>query len=249
MNKILLYLLLLATPLLYAIPVQDTTSVEVVNTITPITNIDTTYVERKFEDNFKNRYTDEDFVYEPKNEAQSSWDRFWEAIAEFFSSNQHASNESSGVGIGKIILYILAGAVVIFAVYMIVRAIIDKESKWIFGKSKKSINNIQDITEQSLHKIDFKKQISKTKNSEDYRAAIRYYYLWLLQRLSDREIIDWHPDKTNSDYSYEIKDSNLKKEFDYLSYVYDYSWYGEFTIEKVAFEKAEKRFNQTLNTL
>ena len=47
----------------------------------------------------------------------------------------------------------------------------------------------------------------------------------------------------------EIPSSNLKKEFDYLSYVYDYSWYGEFTIDKVAFEKAEMRFNKTLNTL
>ena len=133
--------------------------------------------------------------------------------------------------------------------YLIIKIIVNKEGSFrIFGRSARNIT-VNEVFEEDIHHMDFGQLIAGTKHKEDYRLAIRYYYLWLLKKLAAREIIDWHPDKTNTDYVYEIKDGALRKDFEYLSYVYDYSWYGEFTVDATAFGKAEKAFIKTINTL
>ncbi|AXG74951.1 DUF4129 domain-containing protein [Flavobacterium arcticum] len=248
MNKIAIYLLLLATPILYANPVVQTTVGTEVIAVTPVTDTTFVYAQREFKENFRDNYTDDDFQYETKTQAKNAWDRFWEAVWNFLRDLFGGGNKSEGSGIGSFLTYLVAGAVVIFAVYMIVRAILDKESVWIFGKSRKKIA-IQDIDGEDIHQMDFPILIEETVQQGNYRLAIRYYYLWLLKELSEREIIQWHYDKTNSDYAYEIKKESLKKQFEYLSYVYDYSWYGEFPINESAFTKVRMAFRETLNTL
>ena len=138
---------------------------------------------------------------------------------------------------------------VLFVVYLIVKAIINKEGGWIFGKSSKKKIKIAEFQEEDIHNIDFKTIIEKSKSANNYRLSIRYYYLWLLKRMSDSHIIEWDIEKTNSDYLYEIQRNSLKEEFQYLSYIYDYSWYGEFTIDEALFQKAEKAFIKTINSV
>ena len=79
--------------------------------------------------------------------------------------------------------------------------------------------------------------------------AIRYYYLWTLKKLSERNIIEWHVDKTNTDYLYEIQSKELKDNFQYLSYLYNYIWYGEFEMNDITFNQAQKAFEKTLQSL
>ena len=38
----------------------------------------------------------------------------------------------------------------------------------------------------------------------------------------------------------------LKKEFQFLSYVYEYSWYGEFELSKTDFERTETTFQKLI---
>ena len=83
----------------------------------------------------------------------------------------------------------------------------------------------------------------------NYRLAIRYYYLWLLKTLSQEDLIAYDVEKTNSDYYREIKNKHTKKEFSYASYLYNHIWYGEFDIDETQFEKAKKAFTQLLRTL
>ncbi|MHA3788714.1 DUF4129 domain-containing protein [Flavobacterium hauense] len=255
-NKLLLYLLLSGSPLyVHAQDEQDTTEyldslagTPAEDTIVPVIQYGApVYKERKLAKDFKEKYKDEEFVYEKKPQAKTLWDRFWEAVREFlnwlFSSNR--KEESTA---GLVVKRILAVLIILFLIYMIVRAILNKEGMWIFGRSRKKIA-AQDSTEEDIHQMDFRKLTAETKQAGNYRLAVRYYFLWLLKRMSDREIIDWHWDKTNSDYLYEIKNPDLKKDFEYLTYVYDYSWYGDFPLDEKAFAKAEKTFQKTLNTL
>lgn len=60
--------------------------------------------------------------------------------------------------------------------------------------------------------------------------------------------IKWDIEKTNTDYFYELKNQAHKDEFGYLSYVYNYIWYGEFEIDENTFVKAEQRFKKALKT-
>ena len=128
------------------------------------------------------------------------------------------------------------------------KAIINKEGHWIFGKSSdKSIIPITDI-ENNIFETNFITLIKNAENNNNHRLAIRYYYLWLLKTLSEAEIIEYDVEKTNSDYYLEIENKDTKEEFSYTSYLYYYIWYGEFDIDNAQYEKAKKAFTQFIKT-
>jgi len=80
--------------------------------------------------------------------------------------------------------------------------------------------------------------------------ATRYYYLSLLKRLSQKGLITYDKDKTNTEYKFELQDKQMRKKFSYLAYVYDYVWYGEFPVDESKFSTIEtnyKTFLQTIN--
>lgn len=208
------------------------------------------YTDRKFNPGFKKNYTGNDFDYEPKPEADNWLTKVFAWIRKILrmlfgsGSNAQGTTSSAGAWLYKS-LWIL---IILVVVYFIARAVLQKDGIWIFGRTDKKIT-VADVEAGNIHEMDFASLIEKTKSEENYRLALRYYYLWLLKKLSAREIIAWNWDKTNTDYYYEIKNTALRDDFKYLSYVYDHSWYGDFDINEKAFAKAEKAFKKTLNTL
>mgnify|MGYP006345696131 FL=1 len=197
---------------------------------------------RKFE-NLKEKYSDSDFNYveKPTKVDRTAWDRFWDAVGRFFSNLFDFGDGTKALSGVEILMKIIAILIILFVVYLIVKIIINKEGGWIFGKSAKKIT-VSEITEEDIHSLDFNTIITKAKNEKNYRLATRYYYLWLLKSFSDRNIIEWDIEKTNGDYINEISNAELKSEFQFLSYVYEYSWYGEFDLTQTDFEKTETAF-------
>ena len=144
---------------------------------------------------------------------------------------------------------IIAVILIVIVIFLIIKAILNKEGTWIFG-SKSDRNLIRyDEIEKNLHLVDFEKLIKDSIKSGGHRLSIRYYYLFLLKKMSEKQIIEWDVEKTNSDYTYEIKSPELKANFEYLSYLYNYMWYGEFDLTLEDFEKAKKAFETTLNSV
>lgn len=204
---------------------------------------------KTFRENFQKDYATEEFVYEtiaPKE--TTKWDNFKAWVLHWLDRIFSFGGEGNATAF-EIILKTLALLIVLFVVYLIVKAILNKEGGWIFGKSSKKKIKVAEFQEEDIHNIDFKAIIEKSKSANNYRLSIRYYYLWLLKRMSDSNIIEWDIEKTNSDYLYEIQRAGLKEDFQYLSYIYDYSWYGEFTIDETLFQKAEKAFIKTINSV
>jgi hypothetical protein len=204
---------------------------------------------RHFDPSFKAKYKDKSFIYEFKTPERNAWDRFKEAVAEFFNDLFGLAGNSISSSTVAFILKILAGLIILFVIYLIVKAIMNKEGKWIFGRnSDKKIIDYSEI-EQNIHTVNFEKLISEALVKGENRLVIRYYYLWLLKKMSDKSIIEWDIEKTNSDYSYEIKNEKLKEDFNYLSYLYNYIWYGEFELTEDTFNKTKKSFETTFQTL
>lgn len=197
---------------------------------------------RKFE-NLKEKYSDSDFNYveKPTKVDRTAWDRFWDAVGRFFSNLFDFGDGTKALSGVEILMKVISILIILFVVYLIVKIIINKEGGWIFGKSAKKIT-VSEITEEDIHSLDFNTIITKAKNEKNYRLATRYYYLWLLKSFSDRNIIEWDIEKTNGDYINEISNAELKSEFQFLSYVYEYSWYGEFDLTQTDFEKTETAF-------
>ena len=155
----------------------------------------------------------------------------------------------ASVDIVVTILKFLAMLIILFVIYLIVKSILNKEGQWIFGKnSDKKIINYAEI-EKNLQLVDFEKLIKNTLESNEKRLAIRYYYLWLLKKMAEKEIIEWDAEKTNSDYLNEIQNPYQKDNFAYLSYLYNYIWYGEFELDENTFDRAIATFEKTIQTI
>lgn len=199
--------------------------------------------------NFKKKYSDPAFIYEFKTPEKNAWDRFKEWLANFFKNIFSFTDSKSAVNFVDIVIRTIAILIVVAVIYMIVKAIMNKEGQWIFGKnSDRKIINYDEI-EKNLHLVDFEKLIQKSLESKENRLTIRYYYLWLLKKLSEKQIIEWDVEKTNSDYIYEIKDEALKEDFAYLSYLYNNIWYGEFELDETTFTKAKTAFEKSIKKI
>lgn len=211
--------------------------------------IDEDTIDKKtFQKNFKKEYTDSDFVYEQKTPEKNWWDHFKEWLAGIFREIFSFKDPQASLNFVVLLLKVLAALIVIFVIYLIVKALIGKEGHWIFSKeAKQKVVHYSDI-EKNIHLLDFEKLIKESIEAGEKRIAIRYYYLWLLKVMAKNHYIEWDIEKTNTDYLYEIKNPAHKEEFTYLSYLYNYIWYGEFEIDETAFIKAENQFKKSLKT-
>lgn len=205
----------------------------------------------KYQHNLKEEYNSENFNYgiETKEAIGNTlWERFKNWIASVLRSifsGLDPTATSNGITIFFRILFI---AIIIFAIYMIAKLLLKKEGQWIFAKSSKKVIRHEDI-EKNLEAVDFENLIQNTIKQGNKRLAIRYYYLWLLKKLSQKSYINWHPEKTNSDYYYEIQNASVKNKFDYASYLYTYIWYGEFEVTDTIFSEAKNTFDTTISSI
>lgn len=203
-----------------------------------------------FEEGFQQKYKDNKyFVYESVVKDEGSWARFKQRLVRLyerlfgFRTSEEANDALDWT------INILSVLLIVFVIYLIVKAILNDEGSWAFGRSSDKKIIQYDQIEQNIHTVDFERLIHESEKNAEQRLTIRYYYLWLLKLLSEKEIIEWDIEKTNSDYQNEIQDTTLKSNFSYLSYLYDYIWYGEFDIDQPTFDKAKAAFDTTIQKL
>ena len=239
-------LLFIAWLAVSSVQAQDSLAYEAPSVVSqPEKPVDTIAGERRFSEGFQNKYRTSEFNYKPEAKEATWWDRFKLWLARLLQRLFQLGGPQS-INAVVWIMRVLAVLVVIFVIYLIVRAIMNKEGQWIFGKSAGKKLITADEIERNIEAADFSKLIRETLASGDKRLAVRYYYLWVLQQFSKRGIIKWDIEKTNSDYLYEIKSEADKKEFAYLSYLFNYIWYGDFEVDEPTFDKAISAFENTI---
>ncbi len=204
--------------------------------------IDTSSIEKRHFDNLKETYTGEDFIYERNVESSGWWTRFKQWLNDWFRDIFKLKSQGQSSNITDIAIKVAGVIIFILVIYFIFKAVMNDEGSWVFGKSSdKNIIPVKDI-EANIQATDFKSLIATAENENNYRLAIRYYYLWLLKGLTNSEIIEYDVEKTNSDYQNEIVIDDIKNKFSYTSYLYNYIWYGEFDVDESQFNKAKNAF-------
>jgi len=129
------------------------------------------------------------------------------------------------------LIFLLVGAL-LFVIFNNVQ--IDKKINTEVEVDEEEIEDIEDV--------DVSQKFSEALANGDYRSAIRWRFLNVLQILSLKKIILWKPDKTNRDYNREITDIELKNKFRQLALYYENVWYGDMTIDQDLFKTLDPHF-------
>ena len=80
----------------------------------------------------------------------------------------------------------------------------------LFGRRRKTPLDYE-VAEETIYGIDFDHEISTAVGRHDWRQAVRYAYLQTLRTLADRQLIDWQPHKTPTQYVYEYRSDEFRQ--------------------------------------
>lgn len=203
--------------------------------------------QRHFEKDIAERYTGNQYNYDSlEGEADNLILR---GIQWFFDKIGNVFNIEFSPAMYLLIEKIVYALLIAFAIYILVKLLVGKEASSFFSKKSRTAAPLQ-YREEHIENIDLDSYIKSALKEKNYRLAIRYMYLKSLKLLSAQNLIDWHFEKTNTDYVNEIENSSLKDNFKEISYWYDHIWYGEFAVDEKGFETAQKdfeRLNQKLD--
>lgn len=244
-----LHIILLCIGISFNSHAEVNTNTIVFQNISDSLQVDHSNITPRYFENLQDKYVGEDFIYERNVENSGWWSRFKQWLSDFFKRLFNLTDEGQASNATDIAIKTAGVILFLLVIYFIFRAVVNKEGTWVFGKSSdKSIIPITDI-ENNIHATNFKALISEAEANNNYRLAIRYYYLWLLKQLTQEELIEYDVEKTNSDYQNEITSKAIKEEFSYTSYLYNYIWYGEFDVNQEQFSKAKHAFINFLDTI
>ncbi|WP_299110480.1 hypothetical protein [uncultured Winogradskyella sp.] len=204
-------------------------------------NLDVTY----FKDGFKDNYSGSDFNYSINdtggiNLIQRVLRKFFNWLGDIFGFDIDWIDYQT-------LEYIVYGLLGVIVLYLLIKFLLENPVSSVFKTETAAIEGFSYV-EENIEQIDFENLISKALKEQNYRLATRYLYLKSLKSLANKQVIEWHYEKTNSDYLNEIKDRQLKTLFKRVSYIYDYVWYGEFPIDEESFNKNKVDFNQLIKT-
>jgi hypothetical protein len=167
-----------------------------------------------------------------KNWLGRLWDDFWQWLV-----GDYDPGSFLGIVI-RILPYLLIASVIIFLVWLFIK--LNPGSRILGGQKSAQVFFTEE--EEIIKTKNIKELIEKAVQNNDYRLAVRYYYLLVLQSLSEKQLIDYEFDKTNSDYIKELKKTDLSQGFQKATTLYDYIWYGNFDVTQENFNKAQHTF-------
>ncbi len=127
--------------------------------------------------------------------------------------------------------------------FILVKFFLNVNARAISYAKKNQATMAMSEEEHIIKNENIQKLIQEALANDNYRLAVRYYYLFILQIMTEKELIDWQIQKTNEDYLKELKQERLQHPFKDITRLYDYIWYGEFPMDHEKYQKAESSFS------
>lgn len=162
------------------------------------------------------------------------WYRFWDWLLPDYAGSPFWSFIVSALP------YLIIAGIIVFIIWLFYR--LNPGAKIL--KSQEAPDVFFTEEEEIIKTKDIQKLIQKALENQDYRLAVRYSYLLILKRLSNAHIIEYEFDKTNSDYIAEITSENINQQFKKVTTLYDYIWYGSFSVTQADYQIAQNTFNR-----
>ena len=184
-----------------------------------------------------------EFDYTEEVQQEKWWTKFkryvshrWSELMEYLFVNYQPG--SVVLFLLEMIPYLIIAGMLAFFIWLFIRL----NPGGAFLSEPQSGQVFMNEEEEIVQSKDIKKLIKDAVSREEYRLAIRYYYLLILQQLSEKGIIEYQFPKTNEEYSAEIQHEPVKEQFRQITRIYDFIWYGSFDVTTENFRRAERDF-------
>lgn len=136
--------------------------------------------------------------------------------------------------------YLLLGLLLSLILYLFTKI---NPGNYLFGAPAEAEVHF-DEEEKIIRNRDIKKLIEKAVAKENYRLAVRYHFLYVLQQLSRQDLVIYDSAKTDEEYVNEINDPALKAQFKGVNRIYDFIWYGNFETTAENYDRIKKEFQK-----
>jgi|LakMenEpi03Aug12_release.lakeMendotaPanAssembly.Ray.scaffolds.fasta_scaffold448902_2 hypothetical protein len=190
----------------------------------------------------------EDTILEHRTIANSSWEKIKNDKAfTYKKSTTTVKRTSKSINLGKffsadmfkVIMFLFVISLAIFIVYFILR---DSNFNYFKRSKKDNMSNIQQDIEDIETFTAWEQALQNALAAKDYRLATRILYLEVLQKLSERGIIQYSKNGTNWDYVSQLFQTQYLQNFTQLTHYFDRVWYGYTTINEFQYKMVENAF-------
>jgi len=170
-------------------------------------------------------------------------DDFWYAdLAPGKNKNNERENSPEGVPscLSKLIWTIIIVSMIAVLIWFVASSNIQ-----LFRKPSAAVPQLEEeVFSEDIFEVDFQKEISKAISQQNFRMAVRLFYLRTLRDLSQLSLIDYKHEKTNSEYLAQLAGTNYYREFFQLTRDFEYVWYGHFDLTSDDFQKVQNDFSK-----
>lgn len=145
-----------------------------------------------------------------------------------------------GFGTMKSIMYVLISALIVFIVFKLI------DNNNLFYRSKGKSLSLNTGEDELMEETDIQSKIDQSIREKDFRKAVRYSFVQMLQNMDQYGWIKYHSKATNHDYQLQLLNAPFYNDFQFLLQVYEYVWYGEFDISEQQFLSIQPKFRSIL---
>lgn len=107
----------------------------------------------------------------------------------------------------------------------------------------------EELKDAPIEEWPLQKLLTKYKQEQNVRHVVRIYYLMTLQSLHQAQYIQWEKNKTNDHYLMELVNKSEYTAFAQLSHIFNYVWYGEYSLDTKQYSKACEAFDSFIRPL
>jgi hypothetical protein len=146
------------------------------------------------------------------------------------------------IGLVKLLIWGLAIFGVLFILYQLLAG-----QQNLFYKNKKLEEAVADdpADTRGLSPLILSQQAAAR---GDYRMAVRYNYLYILQLMGEKGLVVLEPQKSDAHYQAELRGKPPASDFSTITLQYEYVWYGEFSLNTEQYQSIAAGYRKFIET-
>ncbi|TXB67999.1 DUF4129 domain-containing protein [Phaeodactylibacter luteus] len=148
----------------------------------------------------------------------------------------------------RILLFLMAAVVIAFLLRYLIGLRRTPPNPHVEPVKLMEEGGLEEI-EANLASADLEAHIQQAVRQQAYTLAVRLYYLWVLQSLSEEGLVQWARDKTNRQYARELNSSPFRRAFEQATLRFEQAWYGNRPVSEQTFFHLRPQFEQLVQDI